>query len=133
MKIKMSGVHVDDQAKAKTFYTEVLGFETKHDIPLGGEVRWLTLISPEGHDDVELVLEPNDNPAAKAYQAALFEQGIPMTAFEVDDVDAEHRRLTEAGVVFTKGPTDMGGTRLAIFSDTCGNLVQIYEPPEVAS
>ncbi|MGF1468288.1 MAG: VOC family protein [Sandaracinaceae bacterium] len=129
MKIKLSGIHVDDQAKAHRFYTEVLGFRTKHDIPLGDGLRWLTVISPEGHDDVELVLEPNDNPAAKIYQAALFEQGIAATAFEVDDVEAEHRRLRDAGVVFRTDPTKQGPVTLAVFSDTCGNLIQIYEPP----
>ncbi|MEM9189525.1 MAG: VOC family protein [Myxococcota bacterium] len=128
MKIKLSGIHVDDQEKAHRFYTDVLGFQTKHDIPLGPGLKWLTLISPEGHDDVELVLEPNDNPAAKAYQKALLEQGIAATAFEVDDIEAEHRRLKEAGVVFTTDPTNQGPVTLAVFADTCGNLIQIYQP-----
>ncbi|MEM1417253.1 MAG: VOC family protein [Myxococcota bacterium] len=129
MRITLNGIPVDDQKRAQRFYTEVLGFETKHEIPLGPDVFWITLVTPGWHDDVELVLEPNDNPASQAFQAALFEQGIPMTAFEVDDVEAEHRRLEEAGVVFTKEPTEMGGTTLAVFSDTCGNLIQIFQPP----
>ena len=128
MRIKLSSIHVDDQAKAHRFYTEVLGFQTKHDIPVGEGLRWITLVSPTGHDDVELVLEPNDNPAAKAYQSALLAQGIPATAFEVDDVAAEHRRLVDAGVEFTMAPTPQGPVTLAVFADTCGNLIQIYQP-----
>ena len=129
MRIKLNSIFVDDQAKAERFYTEVLGFRKKHDIPVG-EYRWLTMVSPDGPDDVELVLEPNANPAAKTYQSALLEQGIPITAFEVDDVDAEHARLTEKGVAFTQEPTVQGPVKLAILSDTCGNLIQIYEPPQ---
>src|SRR5690606_18899780 len=115
--------------KALAFYTNVLGFQKKHDVPLGGPFRWLTLVSPDGHDDVELVLEPNANPAARAYQEALMEQGIPVTAFEVDDVTAEHERLRARGVTFTKPPTPAGPVTIAIFADTCGNLIQIYQPP----
>jgi glyoxylase I family protein len=105
----------------------VLGFKKKHDIPLG-EYRWITVVSPEGPDDVELVLEPNANPASKAYQQALFAQGIPLTAFEVEDLKAEFARLKERQVAFTKEPTPMGPVMIAVLSDTCGNLIQLYQP-----
>lgn len=131
IKIKLVSIHVDDQAKAAAFYGDVLGFTKKHDIDLGGGFRWLTFVSPDGHDDVELVLEPNVNPVAKAYQEGLLRQGIPATAFEVDDVDAEHRRLSERGVAFTAEPKEQGPVKLAVFADTCGNLIQIYQPPSV--
>jgi glyoxylase I family protein len=127
MKIKLSSIMVDDQDKALKFYTDVLGFRKKHEIPVG-EYKWLTLVSPEGHDDVELVLEPNQNPAAKTFQQAMFEQGIPITAFEVDDMAAEYARLRALGVAFTREPTIMGPVIVAVFSDTCGNLVQLYQP-----
>jgi predicted enzyme related to lactoylglutathione lyase len=129
MKIKLNSIHVDNQAKALTFYTDVLGFKKKTEIPMG-EFKWLTVVSPDGHSDVELVLEPNANPAAKTYQEALFKQGIPITAFEVDDVHAEAKRLKKKGVKFTMDPTDAGPVKIAIFSDTCGNLIQIYQPPQ---
>jgi glyoxylase I family protein len=93
-----------------------------------GEFRWLTLVSPDGHPDVELVLEPNANPAAKAFQESLFAQGIPITAFEVTDLQAEEKHLKQAGVKFTMDPTDAGPVKLAIFADTCGNLIQLYQP-----
>jgi predicted enzyme related to lactoylglutathione lyase len=127
MRIKLNSVYVDDQTKALKFYTEALGFTKSRDIPLG-EFRWLTVRSPEG-GDAELVLEPNANPAAKTYQDALLEQGIPLTAFEVDDVQAEHQRLRAKGVEFTKQPTQAGPVWVAIFADTCGNLIQIYQAP----
>ena len=127
MKIKLSSIFVENQATALAFYTEVLGFQKKQDVPVG-EFRWLSVISPEGHPDVELVLEPNANPAAKTFQEALLKQGIPITAFEVDDIQAETTRLKQAGVKFTMDPTPMGPVTLAIFADTCGNLVQIYQP-----
>ncbi|MEL7447839.1 MAG: VOC family protein [Pseudomonadota bacterium] len=126
MKIKLTGIFVDDQQKALDFYTDVLGFVKKQDIPVG-EFRWLSVVSPEG-GDTELSLEPNANPAAKTFQEALFEQGIPITAFEVDDLDAEFRRLTDLGVSFTTEPTKAGNVTLAVFVDTCGNLIQIYQP-----
>lgn len=129
MKIKLVSIHVDDQEKAAAFYGDVLGFAKRHDLDVGGGFRWLTFVSPDGHDDVELVLEPNANPVAKAYQAGLLEQGIPATAFEVADVDAEHRRLVEHGVTFTTEPHQQGPVKLAVFADTCGNLIQIYQPP----
>jgi len=126
LRIKLASVFVDDQEKALRFYTEVLGFVKKQDIPVG-DFKWLTVVSPEGPDDVELLLEPNQNPVAKAYQAGLYGQGIPATAFAVDDVDAEYDRLTRMGVAFRGGPADAGAARIAVFDDTCGNLVQIYQ------
>lgn len=126
MKIRLSSVLVDDQEKALTFYTEVLGFVKKKDIPLG-KFKWLTVVSPEGPDDIELLLEPNDNPAASTFQAALFKQGIPLTAFAVDDIQHEFDRLKKLGVVFKTEPTKMGPTTIAVFNDTCGNLIQIYQ------
>lgn len=127
MKIKLNSLFVENQDRALDFYTRVLGFQKSKDIPVG-EFRWLTLISPEGHPDVELVLEPNANPAAKTYQQSLFEQGIPVTAFEVDDIEAEASRLKQAGVKFTMDPTPAGPVKIAVFADTCGNLIQIYQP-----
>lgn len=127
MKIKLNSIMVEDQAKALAFYTEVLGFKKSKDIPVG-EFRWITVISPEGHPDVELALEPNANPAGKTFQEEMFKQGIPLTAFEVDDIDAEAKRLGKRGVKFTMDPTAYGAVKLAIFADTCGNLIQIYQP-----
>ena len=126
MKIKLTSIMVDDQEKALRFYTEVLGFLKKHDFPAGG-ARWITVVSPEGPSDLELVLEPNANPAAKAFQKAMFEQGIPLTSFESNDIASEAKRLKEAGVVFTKEPTPMGPVTIALFADTCGNLIQIHQ------
>lgn len=126
MKIKLSSIFVDNQDKALQFYTEVLGFVKKTEIPMG-EFRWLTVVSPEGPDDIELVLEPNGNPTAQTYQKALFEQNIPFTAFEVEDIEQEYNRLTKLGVVFTMMPTQMGPVTQAVFNDTCGNLIQIYQ------
>lgn len=126
MKIQLSSVFVKDQALAARFYTEVLGFIKKRDIPLG-EARWLTVISPEGPDDRELLLEPNSNPAARTFQQAIHDQGIPMTAFAVDDIQKEYARLRGLGVEFSMEPTNMGPTTAAIFDDTCGNLIQIYQ------
>ena len=127
MRISLSSVFVDDQAKALDFYTRVLGFVTKRDIPVG-EFRWLTVVSPEAPDAVELLLEPNDNPAAKTFQTTIFEQHIPATAFAVDDIEAEHDRLKDMGVAFTMPPTEMDeGLKVAVFDDTCGNLIQIYQ------
>lgn len=128
MKIKLNSVYVDDQDKALEFYTEVLGFRKSKEIPVG-EFRWLTVTSPEGPEDVELVLEPNANPAAREFQEALFKQGIPLTAFEVDDIKAEYERLKAKGVVFTMEPTATGPVTIAILADTCGNLLQLYQPP----
>ncbi len=126
MKIGLTSVHVDDQAKALDFYCDKLGFIKKKDIPLG-EARWLTVVSPEAPDAAELLLEPNSNPAAAAYQSALFEQGIPAAAFAVDDAAGEYARLQSSGVVFRGEPIDVGTAVIAIFEDTCGNLIQIYQ------
>src|SRR5262249_16312690 len=128
MKIKLNSVMVEDQSKALAFYTDVLGFRKSKDIPVG-EFRWITVISPEGHPDVELALEPNVNPGARTFQEAMFQQGIPLTAFEVEDLETEAKRLKKRGVKFTMDPTDAGPTRIAIFADTCGNLIQIYQRP----
>ena len=126
MKIKLTSIMVDDQEKALRFYTQVLGFQKKLDLP-AGEYRWITVISPEGPSDLELALEPNANPAGKAFQKAMFEQGIPITSFESSDVAAEAKRLKQAGVVFTKEPVQMGPVMIAIFADTCGNLIQLHQ------
>jgi catechol 2,3-dioxygenase-like lactoylglutathione lyase family enzyme len=126
MKIKLTSVLVDDQDKALAFYTDILGFVKRTDIPVG-EYKWLTVVSPDGPDDVELLLEPNENPAASTFQKAIHEQGIPATAFAVDDVQAEYERLKGRGVAFTMEPTAMGPTTAAVFDDTCGNLIQIYQ------
>lgn len=126
MRIKLTSIVVDDQQKALDFYTKTLGFKPSQDIPVG-EFRWITVASPEG-GDAELSLEPNVNPAAKTFQEAMFEQGIPLTAFEVDDVDAEFQRLSDLGVKFTTKPMNAGDVKLAAFADTCGNIIQIYQP-----
>jgi len=127
MRIKLTSIMVDDQNKALSFYTEVLGFRKKHDFPVG-EYRWITVPSPEGPDDLELALEPNANPAGKTFQEAMFSQGIPLAAFEVTDIAGEFARLTLKGVAFTQEPTEAGAVTLAVFADTCGNLIQLYQP-----
>ena len=124
MKIAMTSIHVDDQEKALRFYTDVLGFVTKHDVPMG-EHRWLTVVSPQAPDGVELVLEPADHPAVRPYTEALVADGIPFTAFAVDDVQAEYERLTARGVTFTQPPVTMGPATTAVLDDTCGNLIQL--------
>ena len=129
MKIKFTGLYVNDQEKALRFYTDVLGFKMSKDIPVG-EFRWLTVVSPDGYPDVELALEPNVNPAAKAFQEAMFKQGIPLSAFEVDDIEGEAARLKKHGVKFTMDPKQHGPVKFAIFSDTCGNLIQMYQPAQ---
>ena len=126
MKITLSSVFVDDQEKALKFYTEVLGFEKKTDMP-AGEYRWLTVVSPEGSPDMELVLEPNSHPAAKAYQEAIKGDGIPATSFASADVQAEYERLVDLGVAFHTEPTEMGPVTIAVFDDTCGNLIQMHQ------
>jgi catechol 2,3-dioxygenase-like lactoylglutathione lyase family enzyme len=126
MKIKLNSIFVENQDKALKVYTEVLGFKKSKEIPVG-EFKWLTVVSPEGHPDVELVLEPNAHPAAKTFQEEMFKQGIPITAFEVTDIQAEFKRLKGKGVKFTVVPTQTGPVTIAIFSDTCGNLIQIYQ------
>ena len=129
MRIKLTSIMVDNQDKALKFYTEVFGFVKKIEIPVG-EYRWLTVVSPEGPDDLELSLEPNANPAGKTFQEALFTQGVPIAAFEVDDIAKEFKRLKSLGVVFTQEPTPAGPVTIAVCSDTCGNLVQLYQPPK---
>ena len=126
MKIKLTSVFVDDQAKALKFYTEKLGFVVKNDIPMG-EARWLTVVSPEAPDEAELLLEPNSNAAAKVYQEALFKQGIPINAFAVDDIHGDFETLRKRGVVFRSEPTSMGPTTVATLEDTCGNLIRLYQ------
>jgi catechol 2,3-dioxygenase-like lactoylglutathione lyase family enzyme len=125
MRIHITSVFVDDQAEALAFYTEVLGFEKKTDIPLGGEHRWLTVVSPEQPDGPELLLEPSAHPAVGPFKEALVADGIPATSFAVADVHAEAERLRAAGVRFTQEPVEMGGVTMAVLDDTCGNLIQI--------
>jgi catechol 2,3-dioxygenase-like lactoylglutathione lyase family enzyme len=124
MKINLTSVLVDDQAKALSFYTDVLGFVKKTDVPLG-EHRWLTVAAPDQPDGPELVLEPDEHPAAGPFKRALVEDGIPFTSFAVEDVRREYERLTSLGVRFTQEPTEMGPVTTAVLDDTCGNLIQI--------
>ncbi|MXZ03452.1 MAG: VOC family protein [Chloroflexi bacterium] len=126
MRIILTGVFVDDQDKALKFYTETLGFVLKHDVP-AGEYRWITVVSPDDPDGTELLLEPNNNPVAQEYQKGLFDQGIPANSFGVTDIGAEHERLKALGVSFTMEPTEMGPVTIAVFDDTCGNLIQIMQ------
>ena len=126
MRVNLASVLVDDQEKALRFYTDVLGFEKKTEIPMG-EHRWLTVVSPEEPDGVELVLEPDAHPAAKPFKEALVEDGVPFTSFAVDDVRAEYERLSARGVRFAQEPTDLGPVTVAVFDDTCGNLIQIAQ------
>ncbi|MGP5608344.1 VOC family protein [Arthrobacter rhombi] len=128
MRIHLSSVLVDDQAKAKRFYTEVLGFVKKNDIPLGTD-RWLTVVSPEDPEGPELLLEPSGHPAAKPFKDALVADGIPFTQFAVADVQAEYERLRSLGVRFTQEPMTMGPVTTAVLDDTCGNLIQIATLP----
>lgn len=128
MKIKLTSVSIDDYDKALNFYTDILGFVLKRDIPLGNGARWITVVSPEEQDGTELLLEPNATyPAMKALKEALVKDGIPFTAFQVDDIEKEYERLKKAGVSFSMEPTNMGTATVAIFDDTCGNLIQIYQ------
>jgi predicted enzyme related to lactoylglutathione lyase len=126
VKIIVTSIFVDDQDKALKFYSETLGFVKKHDVPTG-EYRWITLVSPEDQTGTELLLEPNQHPAAKEYQEKLFADGIPVTMFGVSDIHAEHKRLTEIGVKFFMEPTKMGDLTIAVFDDTCGNLIQLMQ------
>lgn len=128
MKIKLSSVSIDDYDKALKFYTQMMGFVQKRDIPLGDGARWITVVSPEEPNGTELLLEPNANyPAMKALKEALVKDGIPFTAFEVSDVQSEYERMKKLGVEFVMEPTNMGSTTVAILNDTCGNLIQIYQ------
>ena len=128
MKIKLTSVSIDDYDKALKFYTEVMGFVLKHDIPLGEGIRWITVVSPEEPNGTELLLEPNASyPAMKALKESLVKDGIPFTAFQVSDIQTEYERMRKLGVEFTMEPTNMGTTTAAVFDDTCGNLIQIYQ------
>jgi catechol 2,3-dioxygenase-like lactoylglutathione lyase family enzyme len=126
MKIVVTSVLVDDQARALEFYTKVLGFVKKKDVPMG-PARWLTVVDPKQPDGVELLLEPDAHPAAKPFKKALVKDGIPLTSFGVDDINAEYKRLTKAGVKFTQPPTALGPVTTAVLDDTCGNLIQIAQ------
>jgi catechol 2,3-dioxygenase-like lactoylglutathione lyase family enzyme len=124
MRIYITSVLVDDQEKALRFYTDILGFQKRNDIPAGG-ARWLTVVSPDNPEGPELLLEPDGHPAAGPFKAALVADGIPATSFAVDDVQAEYQRLSGLGVRFTQEPLEMGPVTTAVFDDTCGNLIQI--------
>jgi catechol 2,3-dioxygenase-like lactoylglutathione lyase family enzyme len=124
MRINIASVMVDDQDKALAFYTDVLGFVKKEDVPLG-EAKWLTVVSPEDPDGTELLLEPDTHPAVRPFKQALVEDGIPFTQFAVDDVHAEFERLRALGVEFTQQPAAMGEVTTAVLDDTCGNLIQL--------
>ena len=128
MRISLTSVFVDDQAQALTFYTDVLGFIKKTDVPMGPH-RWLTVVSPQDPDGVELVLEPAGHPAVQPFREALMHDGIPFTSFSVADVGEEHRRLAARGVRFTQEPAAMGPVTTAVFHDGCGNLIQIASRP----
>jgi catechol 2,3-dioxygenase-like lactoylglutathione lyase family enzyme len=131
MKIYVTSVFVEDQAKALDFYTRVLGFEVKHDVPVG-EHRWLTVVEKENAKGTELLLEPSEHPAVKPFKDALLRDGIPATSFQVDDLDAEFDRLRDLRVEFTQAPTDAGTFKMAVLNDTCGNLIQLVEMTEAA-
>ena len=127
MRIRLTSIMVEDQDKALKFYTEMLGFRKKKEFPVG-EYKWITVVSPEGPEELELSLEPNANPAAKTFQREMFKQGIPLAAFETSNIQKEYERLQSLGVVFTSEPKRMGPVTIAVLSDTCGNLIQLYEP-----
>ena len=126
MRITLTGVFVGDQDQALKFYTETLGFVKKHDVPVG-EFKWLTVTAPDDPDGPELLLEPNENPVAQEYQKGMFDQGIPTAAFSVTDIQAEYERLTSLGVAFTMEPTELPDVIIAVFDDTCGNLIQLMQ------
>ena len=126
LQIKLTSLLVDDQTKALAFYIDVLGFEKRMDFPVG-EYRWIT-VAAAGREDLQLALEPNANPAAKAFQQAMFAQGIPLASFESTDLDADYARLTGKGVAFTRPPTVAGPVKVAVLSDTVGNLIQLHQP-----
>ncbi|MEW5251701.1 VOC family protein [Microbulbifer discodermiae] len=126
MKIYVTSVFVDDQEKALNFYTEILGFEKKQDIPLG-EYRWLTVVSKSDPNGTELLLEPSAHSAVPPFKQALVEDGIPFASFQVEDIDLEFQRLSDAGVAFTQEPMEAGNVKMAVLNDTCGNLIQLVE------
>ncbi|MFJ6633681.1 VOC family protein [Streptomyces sp. NPDC091376] len=129
MRIHLTSVFVDDQAKALHFYTEILGFVKKYDVPVGEKDRWLTVVSPDEPGGTELLLEPAGHPAVKTYRDSLVQDGIPLAQFAVDDVKAEYERLSSLGVRFIQEPLEMGPVTTAVFDDTCGNLIQIATQP----
>ena len=126
MRITLTGVFVGDQDEALRFYTETLGFVKKNDVP-AGEFKWLTVVSPDDPDGTELLLEPNENPVSQAFQKGIFDQGIPAASFGVMDIRAECEKLKSRGVAFTMEPIEMGDVTIAVFDDTCGNLIQIMQ------
>ena len=126
MKIRLTSVFVEDQDKALTFYTEVLGFVKKLDFPMG-RFKWLTVVSPQEPDGTQLLLEPNDNPAAKTYQQSIYKQGVRAASFFVEDIQKDYERLKKLGVIFTMPPTKAPGSTIAVLDDTCGNLIQITQ------
>ena len=126
MRITLTSVFVSDQDEALRFYTETLGFVKKHDVPVG-EFKWLTVVSPDDPDGTELLLEPNENPVAQEYQKGMFDQGIPVASFSVTDVLAEYEKLKSLGVAFTMEPTELANVTIAVFDDTCGNLIQMMQ------
>ncbi len=126
MRITHTSVFVRDQEEALKFYTETLGFLKKQDVPVG-EFKWLTVVSPDDPDGVELLLEPNDNPVSQAYQKGLFDQSIPAASFGVTDIGAEYERLKSLGVAFAMEPTEVANVTIAVFNDTCGNLIQVVQ------
>ncbi|MFI9346357.1 VOC family protein [Streptomyces sp. NPDC052773] len=129
MRIRLTSVFVDNQAKALHFYTDILGFVKKHDVPVGEKDRWLTVVSPDEPEGTELLLEPIGHPIARTYRDTLVAEGIPLAQFAVDDVKAEYERLRGLGVRFTQEPLEMGPVTTAVFDDTCGNLIQIATQP----
>ncbi|MBC2367470.1 VOC family protein [Listeria booriae] len=132
MRINVTSIFVDNQEKALRFYTEILGFKKRSDFPVSDAFRWITVVSKEEPDGVELSLEPDDNPAVGPFKSSIYAQGIPFMSFAVDDVYAEHERLRELGVVFKQEPMAHGPVTVAIFDDTCGNLIQIAHMNEAA-
>lgn len=132
MRIQLTSIYVDDQRAALAFYTDILGFSKHHDIPIG-EHSWLTVVSPASPDGPELLLEPVGHPAVKPYRDALVEDGIPLAQFTVDNVETEHQRLTSKGITFTQPPTDIGTAVVAVFDDTCGNLIQLISEKKPAT
>ncbi|MBD3167764.1 VOC family protein [bacterium] len=127
MRIATASVFVNDQDRAEQFYTKTLGFQIKHNEDMGNGNRWLTVVPPDRQDDIELLLEPNQHPAAGTFQKAIYEDGIPAIVFSTADLDGEYERLKDKGVRFTQEPADMFGTRMAIFDDTCGNLICVVQ------
>ena len=128
MRINITSLYVADQQQALDFYTRVLGFEFKHDVPVGDDARWLTLVSPEDPDGTELLLEPMGHPAARVFCEALYADGLPFTQFEVADIHAEYQRLRDLGVEFAMEPTEAGPVTVAVLDDTCGHWIQLIQP-----